>query len=92
MKKKNNIYKQKLDKVGAFQFDEKTVSVFPDMIERSVPGYKTLVSLIGTIAAKFAKGRLVSVLEGGYNPEGLASAVEAHLKALVNIEWSDLEM
>jgi tRNA (cmo5U34)-methyltransferase len=52
---KDNIYKNKREKVGDFQFDEKTVSVFPDMIERSVPGYRTLVSLIGTISAKYAK-------------------------------------
>jgi acetoin utilization deacetylase AcuC-like enzyme len=31
------------------------------------------------LAARFAGGRLVSFLEGGYNPEGLARAVEAHL-------------
>ena len=35
------------------------------------------------IAATHAKGRLVSVLEGGYSLEGLASAVSAHVGALV---------
>ena len=34
------------------------------------------------LADKHAGGRLVSMLEGGYNVEGLASAVEAHIKAL----------
>ncbi len=35
-----------------------------------------------TIAEKYAKGRVVSVLEGGYNPEALARSVLAHLEAL----------
>ncbi|MHC4982372.1 MAG: histone deacetylase family protein [Planctomycetota bacterium] len=34
------------------------------------------------IARKHARGRLVSALEGGYNLDGLASAVAAHVKAL----------
>ena len=35
------------------------------------------------VAEKHAEGRLVSVLEGGYNLEGLANAVEAHGGALI---------
>lgn len=34
------------------------------------------------LAEKFCKGRLISVLEGGYNPSGLASAATAHVLAL----------
>jgi tRNA (cmo5U34)-methyltransferase len=30
---------------GSFEFNESVVRVFPDMIERSVPGYKTLLEL-----------------------------------------------
>ncbi len=52
---KDNIFSKKQDKVGNFTFDDKVVSVFPDMIERSVPGYNNLVSLIGTISAKYAE-------------------------------------
>lgn len=40
--------------IGAFRFDEKVAAVFDDMIERSVPGYRTIVSAIGQLA-----GRLV---------------------------------
>lgn len=47
----DNIYKDSLDKVVDFKFDEQTVGVFPDMINRSVPGYSTLISLSGMIAA-----------------------------------------
>ncbi len=35
------------------------------------------------IAHKYAAGRLVSVLEGGYNLEGLASGVRAHVGQLM---------
>jgi acetoin utilization deacetylase AcuC-like enzyme len=34
------------------------------------------------IADTFAGGRLVSVLEGGYNLDGLASAATGHFKVL----------
>ncbi len=36
------------------------------------------------IAHKYAAGRLVSVLEGGYNVEGLASGVRAHVGQLMD--------
>jgi acetoin utilization deacetylase AcuC-like enzyme len=35
------------------------------------------------IADRYAGGRVVSVLEGGYNPEGLARAAAAHVEALI---------
>jgi acetoin utilization deacetylase AcuC-like enzyme len=37
------------------------------------------------IAAKYAKGRIVSSLEGGYNLSALARSVEAHLRALADL-------
>jgi len=36
-----------------------------------------------TIADQYADGRVLSVLEGGYNLKGLASACVSHLQALV---------
>lgn len=38
-----------------FVFDEKVVAVFPDMINRSVPGYATIIAMIGTLAAEYAQ-------------------------------------
>ena len=38
------------------------------------------------IASEYCQGRLVSVLEGGYNLEGNADAVVAHVSALLNYE------
>jgi acetoin utilization deacetylase AcuC-like enzyme len=44
-----------------------------------------LTRAIMEIAAELAGGRIVSVLEGGYNLGGLASAAAAHVKALGRI-------
>lgn len=44
--------------------------------------FAELTTIMLDIADRHAGGRLVSVLEGGYNLEGLACAVRAHLQAL----------
>jgi tRNA (cmo5U34)-methyltransferase len=54
-KMKDNIFSIEQEDVEDFTFNEKVVSVFPDMISRSVPGYENLVSMIGTISAKYAE-------------------------------------
>ena len=46
-------------------------------------GYAELTRLVRGIAGRHAHGRLVTVLEGGYNPDNLAAAVGAHLAALM---------
>ncbi len=38
-----------------FTFDEKVVSVFPDMIKRSVPGYPTIIKMIGSLAERYVQ-------------------------------------
>lgn len=42
---KDEIYRQQTDPTGPFEFSEQVVKVFPDMIERSVPGYRLLLEL-----------------------------------------------
>jgi acetoin utilization deacetylase AcuC-like enzyme len=44
--------------------------------------FADLTGVVLEIAARHAGGRLVSVLEGGYAPEGLASATSAHVARL----------
>ncbi len=44
--------------------------------------FRDLTLMMRQLAAKFAQGRVVSVLEGGYNLSGLASAATAHCSAL----------
>ena len=48
-------------------------------------GFVKLTRIVMDIAEKYANARIVSVLEGGYNPDGLASAAAAHIKTLGNI-------
>jgi acetoin utilization deacetylase AcuC-like enzyme len=47
------------------------------------PDFRELTGIVLEIAGKFCAGRLVSLLEGGYNLEGLALASEAHVRALM---------
>jgi acetoin utilization deacetylase AcuC-like enzyme len=47
------------------------------------PDFAELTMLLLEIAHSSAAGRLVSVLEGGYNLAGLASAADAHISTLV---------
>jgi acetoin utilization deacetylase AcuC-like enzyme len=46
-------------------------------------GFATLTEITMDLAETYCEGRLVSVLEGGYNPTGLAASVEAHIRALL---------
>ena len=51
---KDNIYANE-QAVKDFTFDERVVEVFPDMIQRSVPGYVTIVSTMGKLAGQYAQ-------------------------------------
>ena len=46
-------------------------------------GYEELTQRIKNIADKHAEGRLVSVLEGGYDLKALAETVGAHIRILM---------
>jgi len=51
----DQLYAKSIDKIVDFSFDESVVDVFPDMINRSVPGYSTLINLAGVLSAKYAQ-------------------------------------
>ena len=55
VKKQDAIYASALDEIIDFEFDERVVAVFPDMIQRSVPGYGSLISSIGVLAGRYAQ-------------------------------------
>ncbi len=46
-------------------------------------GYGAMTRKVREIADATCKGRIVSMLEGGYNLEALANSVEAHVRALM---------
>lgn len=45
-------------------------------------GYERMTTIVRDIAEQYCEGRLVSLLEGGYNLEALARSVERHLRLL----------
>ncbi|WED22760.1 carboxy-S-adenosyl-L-methionine synthase CmoA [Vibrio sp. JC009] len=55
MSNRDDIFSSPIDNIGNFSFDENVVEVFPDMIQRSVPGYSNIVSAIGMLAQRFVK-------------------------------------
>jgi acetoin utilization deacetylase AcuC-like enzyme len=58
------------DRLGRFAFSDE--------------GFAAMTHFVAALAARHAGGRLVSVLEGGYNPSGAARAAQAHLRALAD--------
>lgn len=52
---RDNLYADPLARVDQFQFDQAVVRVFPDMIQRSVPGYAETVAMSGIIAARYVQ-------------------------------------
>lgn len=52
-------------------------------INLSETGYKKMTEVIVRLASECGEGRLVSVLEGGYNFRSLSLSVEKHIRALM---------
>lgn len=55
MTQKDRLYDSKITKPDDFVFDNRVVNVFPDMINRSVPGYGQLIPMIGMLARRYAQ-------------------------------------
>lgn len=55
MSEKDQVFAESFSQINAFEFNEKVVSVFPDMIKRSVPGYDTILKGIAMLAMKYVK-------------------------------------
>lgn len=55
MTKPDTIYAQPQPSIARFAFDEHVVEVFPDMIQRSVPGYATIIAMTGVMAGRYAQ-------------------------------------
>lgn len=50
---KDDIFAEPLAQVPDFSFDDQVAEVFPDMIQRSVPGYHTIIQTIGKLTQRF---------------------------------------
>jgi tRNA (cmo5U34)-methyltransferase len=53
--KADRIYAEAKEDIAQFRFDEKVAEVFPDMIQRSVPGYALIQDMIGVLAKRYAQ-------------------------------------
>lgn len=53
-KSRDNLFSEKM-LPGDFVFDDKVAQVFDDMINRSVPGYSTVIAMIGVMAERYCK-------------------------------------
>ena len=51
----DQLYASQKDRIERFSFDDEVAGIFPDMIERSVPGYATIINMIGVLAADYAR-------------------------------------
>jgi len=49
----DSLYSTPLEQLVDFNFDERVANVFPDMINRSVPGYAGIVAMTGILSAEF---------------------------------------
>jgi len=47
---RDNLYRNPEQTTGEFVFDRQVARVFPDMISRSVPGYATVINMVGVLA------------------------------------------
>lgn len=54
MSEKDTLFDQQIVEPGDFVFDERVVGVFPDMINRSVPGYELIIPMIALLAQRHA--------------------------------------
>ncbi|KAA3629054.1 MAG: hypothetical protein DWQ08_06980 [Proteobacteria bacterium] len=53
--RRDRLYAAARDAIADFRFDDDVASVFPDMIERSVPGYATVIGMTTVLAERFAR-------------------------------------
>ena len=51
----DTLFSHPMGAVEGFTFDSSVAAVFPDMIQRSVPGYSTVVAISGVLAQRFSQ-------------------------------------
>jgi tRNA (cmo5U34)-methyltransferase len=52
---RDKIFARQIEKLTSFRFDTKVAEVFPDMLQRSIPGYSAIINMIATLTSKFAQ-------------------------------------
>lgn len=75
----DDIYALPQVNVADFVFNAAVADVFPDMIRRSVPGYETVISLLGVIAQHYAQ-EYSAIYDLGCSLGAATLAMAAHVK------------
>lgn len=86
----DKIYAHPLDEVNRFAFDERVASVFKDMINRSVPGYQTILGMLGVLAAEYAQDN-THIYDLGCSLGGSTLMLRRHIQAdchLIGVDYS----
>ncbi|MDF7680884.1 carboxy-S-adenosyl-L-methionine synthase CmoA [Enterobacteriaceae bacterium ESL0689] len=55
MPHRDTLFATPIASLGDWTFDERVAEVFPDMIQRSIPGYSSIISMIGMLAKRFVR-------------------------------------
>ncbi|TCK01442.1 tRNA (cmo5U34)-methyltransferase [Volucribacter psittacicida] len=76
---KDTLFAAPIERLGDFTFDESVAEVFPDMIQRSVPGYSNIITAIGMLAASFVTPQS-QVYDLGCSRGAATLAVRRHIR------------
>lgn len=57
MPNRDTLFSAPIAKLGDWTFDERVAEVFPDMIQRSVPGYSNIITMISMLAQRVVQPR-----------------------------------
>lgn len=52
---RDRIFAKAEAEAGSFEFNDEVAAVFPDMLERSIPGYAASIEAIGTLASRYVQ-------------------------------------
>ncbi len=55
MNQKDSLFAHPLGDIEGFRFNEAVVDVFPDMLQRSVPGYEAIITQSALLASRYAQ-------------------------------------
>ena len=59
---RDTVYKDPQKNIKKFKFDQKVVNAFPDMIYRSVPGYRTILIIVALSHPNISKRTLIVMI------------------------------
>ena len=77
----DRLYAKEIEKVQDFAFNAAVTNVFDDMVRRSVPGYETVVDLVGIMAAAHQQStqRPLRCLDLGCSRGAVTKSILNHL-------------